>query len=48
MTKGAEVHDSLTGVEFVGYEDLGFARHLGGHLPGESDAACVTFRYRWT
>jgi hypothetical protein len=42
MTKGAQVRDSVTGVEIVGYEDLGFAGHPGGRMPGESDAASVT------
>jgi hypothetical protein len=42
MTKGAQVRDSVTGVEIVGYEDLGFAGHLGGCMPVEPETAGVT------
>ena len=42
MTKCAQVRDSVTGIVIVAYEDLGFARHLGGRMLGESDAASVT------
>jgi len=44
MTKAAQVRDSDTVVEFVGYEDLGFAEQFGGDDLFEADTAGVGYR----
>ena len=44
MTKAAQLRDSVTVVDFVGYEDLGFAEHFGGDELFETDMAGVGYR----
>ncbi|RDH78386.1 hypothetical protein DVS77_10905 [Mycolicibacterium moriokaense] len=36
-----EVHDSFTGVEFIRYEDLGFAERFGGHAQLEAEVTTI-------
>jgi acetyl-CoA C-acetyltransferase len=37
----AEVHDFLTGIELISYEDLGFVDRFGGHTLVEADGTTV-------
>jgi acetyl-CoA C-acetyltransferase len=37
----AEVHDFLTGIELMSYEDLGFAERLGGYKLLEAEVTSV-------
>jgi hypothetical protein len=42
MIIGSKVDDSLAGVEIVGYEGQGFARHFGGCMLVDAGAASVS------
>ena len=41
MTKGAQLRDSVTRVELVGYEDLGFAERFGARGVNDVDAVTI-------